>query len=140
MPLLTRVTLRCSLGYFIAGTGLGSLLLLNKGWHFLSKPWVWLQLHMEWVLIGWMVQFVLAVAYWMFPRAGLPPIRPRPELATASFVLLNLGIGFTSLGFVWQWKTAAVLPGHFLECSAILLFAIHIWPRIKPFRSEESSQ
>lgn len=92
MPRLSCWFIRASLGYLLLGFTLGGLLLANKGLDFYPPTWGSLPVHIEFLFLGWMVQVVLGVAYWILPRlAGRAP-RGDERLAAVAFVLINLGI------------------------------------------------
>jgi hypothetical protein len=77
--------------------------------------------------VGWVIQLVLGVAIWIFPRFVLRQ-RPRRSEVTAwlAFALLNLGVVLVCLGDT----TAAA--GRLTELAAAASFAIHLWGRVSP--------
>lgn len=132
MPRLSVLYLRAALLYLLAGFTLGGLLLANKGVPLHPAIWSWLPAHIEFLLLGWMVQLAFGVAYWILPRFGRGPRRGEVRLAWAALVLINLGILAVGLaGFFpgWSWLAPA---GRIAEGLAVLAFALHAWPRVKP--------
>jgi len=125
--------LRCAFGYLLLGFSLGWCLLLAKAGYLSWAVWRWHPLHLECLLVGWMFHLSLGVAYWIFPRINRTQ-RPRSWLAWTSFGLLNAGVASSAAGALWAIAWAP-LVGRLLECLALLLFALHLWPRIKPFDS-----
>src|ERR1041384_2259329 len=82
MPLGRGGCVGAALLYLGAGFTLGALLLVNKGSGFAPGLWRWLPVHFELLLIGWFVQLVMGVAYWIFPRFGMTrAARGRESLA-----------------------------------------------------------
>jgi hypothetical protein len=65
MPLITRVFLRTSLLMLVAGIGIGAAGLAEPAWmtHERSVS------HTHLLLVGWLINMVIGVAWWMFPRA-----------------------------------------------------------------------
>lgn len=63
MPRLSVWFVRSSLVYLFLGFTLGGRMLANKG--VLFGDWVWglLEAHMEFLLLGWMVQLAMGVAF-----------------------------------------------------------------------------
>lgn len=130
MPKLSRWFIRAALLHLAVGITLGTLLLAHKGMPF--YPWLWrlLPLHVELLLFGWIVQLVMGVAFWIFPRFWRSRGNEFP--AWIAFGLLNSGVWLGGLdplltGPVW------LLPlGRLLEAAAAVAFALHIWSRIKP--------
>ena len=49
------------------------------------------QMHLDLMLFGWLVQFVLGVAYWMLPRHAATPERGSAPLAWGAFALFQCG-------------------------------------------------
>jgi len=133
MPLLSRLYIRASLIYFAIGITIGALILIEKGTAWDPQLWRLLPVHIELVLLGWMLQLVMGVAYWILPRSGLPPVRKRPALATAAFVLLNLGILLHVYDILLVSGNTLLFISRLLELIALLAFLVHIWPRVKPF-------
>jgi hypothetical protein len=131
MPRLSVVAIRLALLYFLAGLTFGALLLANKGIPLHPALWSLLPLHIEFLLFGWIVQLVLAVAYWIFPRLAGDLPRGNPRLAAVAILLLNLGVlavAAASLAASGAWLFA----GRLLELAALLTFALHLWSRIRP--------
>ena len=109
MPRLSIWFIRTALVYFAAGITIGCLLLISKGAQQLSSVWSLLPTHIELVLIGWAMQLIMGVAFWMFPRHTYVPKRGNETLIWLSYGLLNGGLlllvfapGSTSLAFVGQ--------------------------------------
>lgn len=131
MPRVSVWFVRCSFVYLLLGFTLGGLILANKGLPF--APWIWslLPAHMEFLLLGWMVQLTMGVAFWILPRYGWGPPSGNVNFVWSSLALLNAGIvmvaiqPFLSIG----WLT---LTGRFLETFSVLLFVLASWQRVKP--------
>jgi hypothetical protein len=130
MPKLSALFVRMALVHLWLGISFGALLLANKGFPF--APWVWtlLPAHMEILLLGWLVQFGMGIAFWILPRFSNGAARGDERWSQAALVLLNLGIlmsiapGFLSL------PGLAVL-GRCAEFLAVLTFVIGNWRRVK---------
>jgi heme/copper-type cytochrome/quinol oxidase subunit 1 len=121
------------LAYLALGFTFGALMLANKGIPFSSLIWQLLPAHIEFLLIGWVVQLIFGAAFWILPRFSREPKRGNVRLAWLSFILLNLGIWMIVLGpyvFPTLWVP---LVGRLLEALAALAFAAHAWPRVRPF-------
>jgi hypothetical protein len=75
----------------------------------------------------------MGVAYWIFPRILLSD-RGRPQVAWAAFGALQTGLGLTIVSLVQVWWPPAsqfFAPGVILHAVAVLLFAVHAWPRVR---------
>ncbi len=130
MPRLSQWYIKSALLYLLAGFSIGMLMLANKGVPFYPALWRLLPAHIEFLLFGWTVQFVLGVAFWIAPRFWQAPRRGDERGAVAAWVLLNLGIWAVTLGGVWLGVSSFVLLGRALEGTAVIAFAWHIWPRV----------
>ncbi len=131
MPKFSIWATRIALSYFLLGFTFGALLLINKAAPFHPAIWGLLPLHIEFLLMGWIVQLVFAVGYWIFPRFKFEPKRGRPGFAWAALALLNAGIGSVTLASVIG-QPAWVLVGRVLEVGAVVVFAGQLWLRAKP--------
>ncbi len=131
MPALSRFLLRLSLVALLAGSAIGAWRL----GHSLTPGLTWRVAHIELMLFGWLVPFVLGTAYWMLPRAAVQPERGSARLAWSGALLLAVGMvggvlaGLESASPGWRHLSAGV------RSAGILLLLLLLWPRIKPFRT-----
>lgn len=136
MPTLSTWYIRLALVYLVIGFSLGALMLVHKGVPFEPAIMVFLSLHIEYLLIGWVVQLVIGVAYWMFPRftpekTGMK-VRGYETAARVALVLINGGLLMTTVGYLWPRLLWMTLAGHGMEAAGVVAFVINIWPRVKP--------
>lgn len=129
MPRLSVWFIRASLLYLLLGLFFGALLLAQKGIPFYPPVWYLFPLHMEFLLVGWLVQLAMGVAFWIIPRFSSGSSRGPVGLVWVSFALLNAGI---LIGTLQYWFPVAVLIGRIVEVVAGILFVIGSWQRIKP--------
>jgi hypothetical protein len=125
---------RASLVYLALGFTLGALLLWNKGLPFAPALAHWLPAHLEFLLVGWMIQLVMGVATWIFPRFGARPSPYGSEaVAWTAFALLNVGVWLAGLGALGPGRIADTLPlvGRLAEVVAAVLFAANSWARVR---------
>ncbi|CAG0951459.1 hypothetical protein ANAEL_00091 [Anaerolineales bacterium] len=127
MPRLSFWFMRASLIYLLLGFAFGSLILAQKGISYYPSVWNLFPVHIEFLLVGWLVQLAIGVAFWILPRFGTG--RGNEKLIWGAFVSLNFGILLTAL----QFSLPYALPvGRFLETAGILLFIVGSWRRVKP--------
>lgn len=135
MPALSVWMVRLSLLHLTAGSGLGALLLASREMPRLAEIggglWGFRNVHLETLLVGFMVQLALGVAFWILPRVGGE--RPRGWQAAAGAVLLNVGVVAAAAGGAWEAEAWAV-AGRSAEAAAALLFGVHAWPRVRRLR------
>ncbi len=141
MPPIARTFVKAAFVYFVIAFLLGALIMLD-GWLAFSR---WLrviytsQLHL--LLVGWITQLAIGVAYWIFPRfLKEQDSRPRGSDALAWFVLVSLNLGL-ALRFLFepfylmgpqQWLAALLAVSGVLQALAVAGFVWIIWGRIRP--------
>jgi hypothetical protein len=141
VPRLSVWFIRTALIYLALGFTFGALILLHKGAPFAPEVWRLLPLHIESLLMGWTAQLALGVAYWILPRFLHGPPRGDERPAWLAYGLLNLGVAGVmgasgaSLGLAPTFTAPAwlALVARLAEAAALVLFAVHVWPRIKTF-------
>lgn len=130
MPSLSQWYVKMSFGYLLLGFTVGGLLLAHKGHPFLPALWAWLPAHIEWLLIGWVAQLTLGIAFWIMPRYWKEPRRGNTTGAYLAIVLLNAGIWFVTFGMIVYRAPWVVAIGRVLEVAAAVSFAHAIFPRV----------
>jgi hypothetical protein len=130
MPRLSLWFVRASLVYLILGFTFGALLLAGKGVPLHLLLWRLLPAHVEFLLLGWTLQLALGVAFWILPRFGGSRGDVRP--AWLAFALLNIGVTLAGAAPALGMPTSVAFLGRAAEVGAVLAFAVHAWPRIKP--------
>ena len=133
MPQPTIWLIRAALVQLLVGAALGALLLAAKAGLGIP-PWVartW-PLHGEMMLLGWLVQLTMGVAYWVLPKHAQGPARGVAAPVVSAALLINAGVVSAGLGPVLG-QAGLVVAGRLAELAAVLLFAGNAWPRIKEF-------
>lgn len=133
MPPVSVWFIRSALLSLLAGYFIGALLLTAKGVGVPSLPlvWRWLPVHYEVLLVGWLVQLVMGVAYWIFPRFGMTPqARGREDLAWLALALLNGGLWLDCFGSLQQQSFCSV-AGRIAEVLSAACLAVNIWTRTR---------
>lgn len=130
MPRLSQWIIRAAFIYLLLGFTVGALLLSHKGVPFHPALWSWLPAHIEFLLMGWVVQLTVGVAFWILPRYWTKPRRPNEIYAQIAFVLLNLGIWLVVAGTTFRAGRWVLLAGRVVEVGAVTFFALHAWKRI----------
>ncbi len=131
MPRLSRWFIRASLLHLVAGFTLGSLLLIQKVATIHPLLWRVMPAHGELLLIGWVLQLTMGVAYWILPRFAQHPVRGRVAAAYLAFFLLNAGVLLSALGAALAAPAYLGVAGRGGEALAAVSFAFNAWPRVK---------
>jgi len=141
MPPLVRLYIRTAFVYFVVGFLLLALMALD-GWLNLGRWFTAVsvsQLHL--LVVGWITQLSIGVAYWMFPRF-LKEDNPRPRgsdaLASTVYICLNAGLVLRLAAEPFyrmtgqEWLAAVVALSGVLQAAAAVGFGLLIWARIRP--------
>ncbi len=130
MPPLSIWFVRSALAHLMLGFTFGALMLGNKGAPFDARMWQLRPAHMELLLVGWLIQLAMGVAFWIAPRWWEPPRRGNVTGAYAAFGLLNGGLWLVVLGSLFRLPQTWHFVGRLLEAAAAGAFLWHLWPRI----------
>jgi hypothetical protein len=139
MPRLSYLFIRASLVYLVLGFTFGGLILANKSVPFAPMVWALLPAHIEFLILGWLTQLALGVAFWILPRfvGGSP--RGDERWSRAAFALVNLGIALNVaapyMGLTWLGLLARIL-----QAAGVAAFAIGNWQRIYPLKFSFSTR
>ena len=139
MPKLSVYWVRASLIYMGIGFLFGTLILYHKGVPTFDWAWRLLNPHIELMVFGWTMQFVMGIAFWILPRFSGKQRYGKTFLGWGSFVLLNCGIVLNVYG-LWSVNPLPSLFGQLSTFGAIVVFAILIWSRVKPLGGYVASQ
>jgi len=132
MPRLTRTAVRLALLQLVIGTLLGALVLFAKGTFSVPFFWSLLPAHIELVLIGWTLQFGLAVAFWILPRHTRGRKRGWESVMWAGMIAINLGVALSIVGPFGARGETLTAAGHALELLGTGLALSQLWRRIRP--------
>ena len=139
MPKLSVWLVRAALIHMGIGFLFGSLILYHKGIPIYGWSWKLLNPHIELMIFGWTMQFVMGIALWILPRFSVEPRNGKTLLGWWSFGLLNGGTLLTATGS-WFALDLISLMGRLGTLSAVLLFVVSIYPRVKPLGGYAVSQ
>jgi hypothetical protein len=141
---------KASIGYLCLGAILGSVLLINRWLPLDARLSVIKSSHAQLLIVGWLTQLIMGVAWWLFPPmiAGLRSDAPLPVrrgqqqrgselLFWVAFFCLNAGIllavVFEPLFSLTQNQTFGLVQatsGPLLVIAAIA-FVANMWQRVR---------
>ena len=137
MPILTRWFIKTSLVYFVAALVVGVAQAAHAPLSLASGLAAAGPVYVHLLVVGWITQMIVGVAYWMFPKDSAEAPRGNDRLAIAAYVCLNAGL----LLRVIAEPTYALHPGagfgRALGLSAVLQwlggmgFVVNTWARVK---------
>ena len=123
MPKASVWLIRMALLHLIIGALLGAEYLSFKADGGLAWVAPHREVHGELMRVGWMIQLVIGVAYFILPRPGAAPLTG--PLIWIVLLLINSGVVLVGLGYP--------LIGRILELAAAGLFASHAWRRQRAY-------
>ena len=133
MPFLSVLLVRTALCWLAAGVAMGALLLASKAAPLPAGVFRLFHMHSEAVLIGWMVQLAMGVAWWILPKYPRLPERGPAAPVWAAWLLLNIGVVLAGIGRSVGAPDGVVVAGRVAELLAAAACAVAAWPRIKAF-------
>ncbi|HEY53397.1 MAG TPA: cbb3-type cytochrome c oxidase subunit I [Caldilineae bacterium] len=129
MPRLSAWFIRTAMAYLALGITFGALLLWNKGLPLHPGIWRLLPVHIELMLVGWTLQLIYGIAFWILPRWRSSRGNETP--VWVAFWLLNGGIWLVALSQSLGWDPIWLAAGRLAEIASAAAFAINAWPRTK---------
>ena len=137
MPTLTRWFVKTAMLYFLVGFMLGGWLLIAAGQHHHAFDSVLQPVYWHLLLVGWLMQLIFGVAYWMFPAATPKSPQRRPIAGWLTYVTLNSGLLLRVVIEPWHSLRPQARVGWLLVPAAVLQviagwsFVFTIWRRIR---------
>ena len=150
MPITSRAFVKSSIAYLCLGAALGALLLVNRWLPLGAGVFALKTSHVQFLVVGWLTQLILGVAWWLFPplrlRARSDTSQPRRRgqsqrgsepLFWVTFGCLNAGILFAGVaGPLYTWTQVSWLGpvrdlSGFLLLVAAVSFSANMWQRVR---------
>ncbi len=129
MPQASVWFLRAALVHLLLGFAAGGLLLAQKGFPLPVPAAPLLGAHRDLVLVGWMAQCALGVAWWILPKHPREPVRGPEWPARASWWLVNGGVVFAAAAR----PAGGALAGYLAMGLGTILLVGALLPRVKAF-------
>lgn len=130
MPKVSIWMIRMSFLYLAFGISIGALLLISKSLQITSFAWNLLPIHIEFLIIGWIIQFTLGTAYWILPRYLKTKDRGKTLPAIMMVILLNAGILLMVISEAFPNYPSWGMIGRSFQLLAVVLFIKLHWQRI----------
>lgn len=137
MPPVTRIFVRTALLYLV-GALLTALLIVGQAplhlplWVTILTP-----AYFHLLMVGWVTQLIIGIAYWMFPKLRKEQPRGSDRLAWSCYLLLNSGLLLRVIVEPLQTMQSSALLGWLLVVAAFLqwlggvAFVLNTWSRVK---------
>ncbi len=137
MPLITRTFIKTGLIAFVLALVAGVITAARSLLPLPSFVTGLTPIYFHLFMVGWVLQLIMGIVYWMFPKYSREKPRGRDELAWATYALLNSGlllrvIGEPALAAAPEGPWGVLLAtSAVLQWLAGLLFVVNTWPRVK---------
>lgn len=135
MPVQSVWMIRLSLMHLLIAVIIGGLLLIHKSTPLHPGIWALLPVHFELAIWGWLVQFVMGTAYWMFPRHLTGETRGGTARSWIMILLFNTGTLLLVTGYFLPEISSIPIIARFSVMLSILLFISLMWKRIVTYRN-----
>jgi hypothetical protein len=123
--------------YFLSGFVLGGALLIALGWKHQPLFSVLQPVYWHLLVVGWLMQCIFGVAYWMFPPVAKDQPHCGAALGWCTYGALNLGLLLRAIVEPWHSLRPQAGVGWLLVPSAVLqvaagwLFVVSTWSRVR---------
>ena len=131
MPRVSAWFVRSSLVCLALGFTLGAVMLAAKGAGATTVIPRILPLHIELLLVGWMLQLAMGVAQWILPRFGVQGVARGAAPAWVAFAALNTGMVLVAVAALSPDLAVLVLLGRAAEVVAAGAFVASVWARVR---------
>jgi hypothetical protein len=137
MPLLSRTFIKAGLIYFVLALIAGALTVARPVLNLPATIGALYPVYLHLLMVGWVTQLIIGVAYWMFPKYSKERPRRSERLGWAVFGLLNVGLILRAFGEPLLVVKPEWNVGWMLAASAVLqalggwAFVINTWGRVK---------
>jgi cbb3-type cytochrome oxidase subunit 1 len=137
MPLLARWYIKTGLAHFAVALLIGLVLAVQPLLHLSSSLAVLRPVFLHLLIVGWITQLIIGVAYWMFPKQSREHPRGSIKVGWLVFALLNLGLILRGIGEPLFALNPDPSTGLLLAMSAVMqvvagwLFIANTWTRVK---------
>ena len=142
MHSLVRRFIKTAVGFLAVGLAIGAWMLVRR--ELLDRypnPFE-VSAHTHAILVGFVMQMILGVALWLFPRPDRADARYRPRVAETAYWLLTVGTAGRVLGELLRPTLDApalrwgIVLGGLAQAAGMLAFFHTMWTRIRPLGSQ----
>ncbi|MEO7361804.1 MAG: cbb3-type cytochrome c oxidase subunit I [Gemmatimonadaceae bacterium] len=149
MHSIARRYIKTAIAFLMLGLVLGVRMLANRELNNRFATPFEMSAHTHALLVGFVMQMIMGVALWMFPRPAKDDTRYRPFLMELAYWVMTLSTVIRVAGELARnsvsdpWLRWLIVMAGIGQAIAVLLFFQNMWPRIRPVGSrarEESGE
>lgn len=142
MHTLVRRFIKTAIGFLAVGLAIGTWLIIRRElFDHHASPYE-VSAHVHALFVGFVIQMILGVALWLFPRPDKSDVRYSPRLVGIAYWILTLGTAGRVAGELSRTYVDAmsirwliVICG-IAQVAGVLLFFFTMWSRIRPLGSK----
>jgi hypothetical protein len=132
MPRISRTFILTGLLYLVAAMAAGVVMAFRRASG--PVPAVPYPVFVHLLGVGWLTQLIFGVAYWMFPGRVREPSRSERAGLWGVYGTLNAGVILRAIaepmaGHAGPWPALLAVSAA-AQFLAVLLFVVHVWPRV----------
>lgn len=137
-----RRFIKTAIGFLAIGLVIGTWLLVRRELFGIHPTSYESSAHVHALTVGFVLNMILGVALWLFPRPDKADTRYSPRIVSVSYVMLTVATaGRVAAELLRPHADAAVLRWAVVvfgvaQTSAVLLFFYTMWSRIRPLGSK----
>jgi cbb3-type cytochrome oxidase subunit 1 len=142
MHTLVRRYIKTAIGFLVVGLAIGSWMIVRRELYLQYPTPYEISAHTHAVFVGFVMELILGVALWLFPRPAKDDRWYRRSFIEAAYWLLTVSTAVRIVGelsrpfvasLVLRWVVVASGVG---QALAIVLFFATMWSRIRPLGSK----
>ena len=132
-----RRFIRTAIGFLAFGLLLGGWMIVRRELFGRYPSQYEVSAHVHAVQVGFVVQMILGVALWLFPRPDKSDQRYQPRLAGLAYWLLTIGTAVRAAAELMRrpdgpmWLRWTIVVAGVLQVAALGVFFFTMWPRIR---------
>jgi len=143
MHTLVRRYIKTAIAFLVVGLAIGGWMLVRRELFDRPPTAYETSAHTHALLVGFMMEMILGVALWLFPRPAREDERYSPRAAEAAYWILTVATAGRVLGELARpllldarWLRWTVLLSGLAQAVGLLLFFHTMWTRIRPLGSK----
>ena len=136
-----RRFIKTAIGFLAVGLGIGLWMLVRRELTGLHPSPYESSAHTHALLVGFVMEMILGVALWLFPRPDKADERYNPAMVGVAYWSLTIGTAARVVAELLRGREAlpglrwVIIAGGVAQTGAVLLFFQTMWSRIRPLGS-----
>ncbi len=137
-----RRFIKTAIGFLAVGLAIGTWLIIRRELFDRHATSYEVSAHVHALFVGFVMQMILGVALWLFPRPDKTDTRYNPTLVSISYWLVTMGTAGRVAGELSRtYVDAPLIRWGIILCgiaqvAGVLLFFFTMWSRIRPLGSK----